>query len=118
MGGAGAAPGCHTTPCGGPEPPEDPAATVALIHPHEPDNALLVERWPAFRTMLKTEAPEAEYRSWLRGMKLGGLDGDEIVMLFISDPVRDWVTRNFGSRLNAWWKTEYPEAHRVVCRIA
>lgn len=99
-----------------PEPPEDPAETVALIHPHDPDNARLVARWPAFRAMLKAEVPEAEYQSWLRGMKLGGLDGDEIVLILRSGFVGDWVAGHYGPRVNTWWKGEYPEAHRVVCR--
>lgn len=99
------------------EPPEDPAATVALLNPTDPDNARLVERWPEARAAMRTEAPEAEYRSWLRGMRLGGLDGDEIVMLVASGFVSDWVRDHYGPRINAWWKARYPAAHRVVFRV-
>ncbi len=104
------------TPVSAPEPPEDPAATVALIHPEERDNDRLVECWPDHRGHLRTIVPEAEYRTWIRGMKLGGLDGDEIVMLFDRSFQSDWVAGHYGPQLTAWWKGVYPEAHRVVCR--
>lgn len=100
-----------------PEPPEDPADTIALIHSHEPDNPDLVTAWTPLRATLKAGIGEAEYRSWVREMALGGLDGDEIVMLLPNPFARDWVRDHYGPRISTLWKAAYPEARRVDFRV-
>lgn len=105
----------HAPPA--PEPPEDPAATIACLN-DDPDNPLLVAAWEPLRASLKAQLTEAEYRTWVRDMKLGGLDGDEIVLLLPNQFACDRVRDHYGARIRGLWKQAYPEARRVDFRVA
>jgi DnaA-like protein len=98
-----------------PEPPEDPATTVAWSDPHDPDNPALVAPWAAMRPQLR-DASRTEW-AMLRQMVLNGLDGDEIVISLPSTFLRDWVRQHYGERITALWKQAYPEARRVDFRV-
>lgn len=98
-----------------PEPPEDSAATVTWLR-DDPDNSVLMTAWTPLRASLRAEIGDAEYRAYVRDMKLGGLDGDEIVLLLPSDWARDFVREKLGPRITTLWRAGYPEARRVDFR--
>jgi chromosomal replication initiator protein len=72
--------------------------------------------WARVKARLRAEAGEAEYRSWLRQMTLGPLDGDEITVYLPSHFLRDWVRAHYGARLNVVWQSENPLVRRVDIR--
>jgi chromosomal replication initiator protein len=88
------------------------------MEPHhvQPCQADLAAQWARVRSRLRAEAGETEYRSWLRQMTLGGLDGDEITVYLPTHFLRDWVRSQYGARLNALWQSENPVVRRVDVR--
>jgi chromosomal replication initiator protein len=85
----------------------------------DPDATTLADlnvQWTRVRGKLRSEAGEAEYRSWLRQMTLGSLDGDEITVYLPTHFLRDWVRGHYGARLNMLWQAENPAVHRVDVR--
>ena len=77
----------------------------------------LPDQWSRVRGRLRGEAGEVEYRSWLRQMTLGSLDGDEITIYLPTHFLRDWVRTHYGHRLSALWQTENPVVRRVDVRL-
>ena len=77
----------------------------------------LVDRWARVRTRLQAEVGEVEYRSWLRQIRLGGLDGDEVTLNLPSAFMRDWVRTTYGDRLCALWQAEDRTVRRVELRV-
>ena len=78
---------------------------------------LLLEQWTRIRLRLQSEVGEVEYRSWLRQMSLGALDGDEIAMLLPTRFLRDWVRGHYLEKISALWRTENPSIKRVDIRV-
>ena len=70
------------------------------------DEPQLAAQWARVRGRLQNEVGDVEYRTWLRQMTLGGLDGDEITVHLPSRFLRDWVRSHYGDRLNALWQAE------------
>ncbi len=78
----------------------------------------VAECWARIRGRLRDEVGEVEYRSWLRQMTLGGIEGDEAVVLLPTRFLRDWVRGHYGDRLRALWTQENPRVRRVDVRVA
>ena len=66
---------------------------------------------------MQTEVGEVEYRTWLRQIRLGEAEGDEITLLLPTRFLRDWVRSQYGDRLNALWHAELPEIRRVELQL-
>lgn len=98
-----------------PEPPEDPADTISLLN-DDPDNPRIVAAWIPARARLRAELGEAAWHT-CRAMVLGGLDGDEIVIMLPGEFARDLVRERFGPRIVAPLLQAYPEARRVDFRV-
>jgi hypothetical protein len=98
-----------------PEPPEDPAATVRLLH-QDDDNPRLVAAWAPTRTELRAELGEGAWHL-CRHMILGGLEGDEIVILLHTPFICDQVRERYGPRVETSLLRAYPEARRVDFRV-
>ncbi len=85
------------------------------------DEAARVQRlagqWNRVRERLQVEVGEAEYRTWLRQMTLGNVDGDEVTVHLPTRFLRDWVRSHYGDRLNALWHGEDPAIRRVDIRV-
>jgi len=77
----------------------------------------LAAQWARIRGRLQTEVGEVEYRTWLRQMTLGGLDGDEVTVTLPTRFLRDWVRSRYGDRLNALWQAENGAVRRVDIRV-
>ncbi|KAA5608373.1 chromosomal replication initiator protein DnaA [Rhodovastum atsumiense] len=81
------------------------------------EEAQLAAQWNRVRSRLQSEVGEVEYRTWLRQMTLGGLDGDEITVRLPTRFLRDWVRTHYGDRLNALWQSENRRVRRVDIRV-
>jgi chromosomal replication initiator protein len=77
----------------------------------------LAVQWTRIRGRLQAEVGEVEYRTWLRQMTLGDLDGDEITVTLPTRFLRDWVSTRYGDRLRAMWQSENPCIRRVDIRV-
>ncbi len=91
--------------------PKSPLSPASSLSPAE-----LSAQWARVRSKLRSEAGEAEYRSWLKQMTLGNLDGDEITVYLPTHFLRDWVRSHYGARLNLLWQAENSAVRRVDVR--
>ena len=80
--------------------------------------ARLVQAWARIRGRLREDVGEAEYRSWLRQMTLGAVEGEEAVILLPTRFLRDWVRGHYGDRLRLLWAAENLGVRRVEIRVA
>ena len=92
-------------------------ACVATTGSRSPDEPQLAAQWARVRGRLQSEVGEVEYRTWLRQMSLGGLDGDEVTVRLPTRFLRDWVRTHYGDRLNALWQAENRRVRRVDIRV-
>ncbi len=81
------------------------------------DEPPLAAQWARVSGRLQSEVGEVEYRTWLRQMSLGGIDGDEVTMRLPTRFLRDWVRSHYGDRLNALWQAENRRVRRVDIRV-
>ena len=77
----------------------------------------LAAQWSRVRERLQQDVGEVEYRTWLRQMTLGGVDGDEITMHLPTRFLRDWVRGHYADKLNALWRAENGRVRRVDIRV-
>ncbi len=73
--------------------------------------------WSRIRSRLQVEVGEVEYRTWLRQIRLGDAEGDEITLLLPTRFLRDWVRSQYGDRLSALWHAEVAEIRRVELQL-
>jgi chromosomal replication initiator protein len=85
--------------------------TAALEEPQ------FAQQWARVRGRLQTEVGDVEYRTWLRQMSFGGVDGDEVTVRLPTRFLRDWVRSHYGDRLNALWQAENRHIRRVDIRV-
>ena len=84
---------------------------VALASsPARGDDAALNEQWARVRARLQAEVGEVEYRTWLKQMALAGLDGDEVTVILPTRFLRDWVNKEYGELITAFWQAENPRS--------
>jgi chromosomal replication initiator protein len=77
----------------------------------------LAAQWTRVRNRLQSEVGEVEYRTWLRQMSFGGLDGDEVTIRLPTRFLRDWVRSHYSDRLSAIWQAENAGIRRVDIRV-
>ncbi len=75
-------------------------------------------QWGRIRARLQVEVGEVEYRTWLRQIRLGEVEADEITLLLPTRFLRDWVRSQYGDRLSALWHAEVPQIRRVELQLA
>jgi len=73
--------------------------------------------WSRVHGRLRAEVGEVEYRSWLRELTLGEVDGDEVTIHLPSRFLCDWVRAHYGDRLNNLWQAEDVRVRRVDIRV-
>jgi chromosomal replication initiator protein len=93
---------------------DDSAVMTGQRSPEEPQ---LSAQWARVRGRLQNEVGDVEYRTWLRQMSFGGLDGDEVTVRLPTRFLRDWVRTHYGDRLNALWQAENRRVRRVDIRV-
>jgi chromosomal replication initiator protein len=74
--------------------------------------------WENVRTRLQAEVGDVEYRTWLRQIALGGIDGDEAILLLPTRFLRDWVREHYEGRLRALVQSEIPCVRCIEIRVA
>ncbi|HEX3351019.1 MAG TPA: DnaA/Hda family protein, partial [Acetobacteraceae bacterium] len=89
----------------------------ALLEDDNQDEAELSAQWARVRHRLQAEVGDVEYRTWLRQMSFGGVDGDEVTIRLPSRFLRDWVRSHHGDRLSALWQIENARIRRVDIRV-
>ena len=77
----------------------------------------LEAQWSRVRSRLQQEVGEVEYRTWLRQISFGGVDGDEVTVHLPTRFLRDWVRGHYADKLNALWQTENKRIRRVDIRV-
>ena len=95
----------------------DRDASVMPTGQRSRDEPQLSAQWARVRGRLQSEVGDVEYRTWLRQMSLGGLDGDEVTVRLPTRFLRDWVRTHYGDRLNALWQAENRRVRRVDIRV-
>ncbi len=78
----------------------------------------LAEAWARVRARLLAEVGEVEYRTWLKQVTLSGLNGDELVVTLPTRFLRDWVNKEYGELITAFWQAENGAVRRVEFRTA
>ena len=95
-----------------------PSVHSVIEHASPPDTAeQLGEQWARVRGRLQQDVGEVEYRTWLRQMTLGNVDGDEVTVHLPSRFLRDWVRGHYADKLNALWQLENKRIRRVDIRV-
>jgi len=77
----------------------------------------LEEQWARVRIRLQQEVGDVEYRTWLRQISLGSVDGDEVTVHLPTRFLRDWVRGHYADKLNALWQSENKRIRRVDIRV-
>ncbi len=102
---------------------KDTTATLDGLPP-DMDRALRSEtaeqlkgQWSRVRHRLQQEVGEVEFRTWLRQISFGGVDGDEVTVHLPTRFLRDWVRGHYADKLNALWQTENKRIRRVDIRV-
>jgi chromosomal replication initiator protein len=85
--------------------------------PETLDETFLPAQWSRVRGRLQAEVGDVEYRTWLRQMALGPLDGDELTIYLPTRFLRDWVSTRYGDRVRSLWQAENPAVRRVDLRV-
>ncbi len=98
-------------PNGGTQDSADAAERPAQADPQ------IAAQWARVRSRLQSEVGDVEYRTWLRQMLLGSIDGDEVTVRLPTRFLRDWVRSHYGDRLNTLWQLENPGIRRVDIRV-
>ena len=80
------------------------------------DEARLVEQWARVRARLQAEVGEVEYRTWLKQVSFAGVAGDEAVVMLPTRFLRDWVNKEYGELIAAFWLQENTAVRRVEFR--
>jgi len=79
---------------------------------------ILEMHWARICSRLQVEVGEVEYRTWLKQISLGPVDGDEITLMLPTRFLRDWVRGQYGDRLSHLWSGEIPAIRRVELQVA
>ena len=99
--------------------PLNPAPVRSAIERASPlDTAeQLNEQWTRVRSRLQQDVGDVEYRTWLRQMALGNVDGDAVTVHLPSRFLRDWVRGHYADKLNALRHSENKRIRRVDIRV-
>ncbi len=76
----------------------------------------LANQWASVRAKLQQEVGDVEYRTWLKQVALGGLNGDELLLMLPTRFLRDWVSKEYGALIVAIWQAENPAIRGVEIR--
>src|ERR1700756_1726998 len=90
---------------------------MTTTDPETLEESHLTPQWARIRGRLQAEVGDVEYRTWLRQMALGALDGDELTIYLPTRFLRDWVSTRYGDRLRALWQAEASSVRRIDIRV-
>jgi chromosomal replication initiator protein len=93
---------------------EDETVTRSMSDSQRDSN--LANQWASVRAKLQQEVGDVEYRTWLKQVALGGLAGDELLLMLPTRFLRDWVSKEYGALIAALWQLENPAIRGVEIR--
>ena len=76
----------------------------------------MAEQWGRVRARLQAEVGDVEYRTWLKQVAFNGMNGDEVTVVLPTRFLRDWVNKEYGELITAFWQAENPTIRRVEFR--
>ncbi len=90
--------------------------TMARSSTEPSSDGSIVNQWAAVRAKLQLEVGDVEYRTWLKQVALGGLNGDELTLMLPTRFLRDWVSKEYGALIESIWQTQNPAVRSVDIR--
>ncbi len=78
----------------------------------------LDQQWAKVRGRLKDEVGETAYRSWLKPLTVGDLDGGMVRIVVPTRFMRDWIRTHYADRIRALWSGENPRVQSVEIVVA
>jgi chromosomal replication initiator protein len=94
---------------------ESETMTLSSPERRSTEGDLLIQ-WARVRAKLQQEVGEVEYRTWLKQVALGALNGDELTLILPTRFLRDWVSKEYGPLIEAVWRAENPLIRAVDIR--
>jgi chromosomal replication initiator protein len=79
--------------------------TMTRTSSEPPNDGNIVNQWASVRGKLQLEVGDVEYRTWLKQVALGGLNGDELTLILPTRFLRDWVAKEYGALIETIWQT-------------
>ncbi|QNT78948.1 chromosomal replication initiator protein DnaA [Entomobacter blattae] len=79
---------------------------------------ILEMHWERICSRLQKELGEVEYRTWLKPIRLGFSEDEEITLFLPTRFLRDWVKAQYGDKLTALWQVECPHISRIELQVA
>lgn len=76
------------------------------------------ERWESMKAILRREAGETNYRSWIAPVSALSLRAGVLELGAPTRFVRDWVKTHYADRIRAVWAQKFGPLARVECVIA
>ncbi|GBD43215.1 Chromosomal replication initiator protein DnaA [bacterium HR40] len=77
----------------------------------------LREQWGRIQRMLRAEFGETAYRTWLRPLDLGGLEGDRVVITVPTQFMRDWIVSHYADRIRLLWAEVNPAVRSIALSV-
>ncbi len=77
------------------------------------DRTPLDGQWVRVSGLLRSEIGEAAYQSWLKPMRIDGVQGGLLTMAAPTRFMRDWVMAHYADRMRALWGGENPDVERI-----
>lgn len=86
-------------------------------HGVETGEPQIATQWARIRGRLQADVGDVEYRTWLKQMTLGSVDGEEVTVHLPSRFLRDWVRSHYGEKITRLWQQENPRIRHVDIRV-
>ena len=100
-----------------PPTPEDEAVKARVAAAEAWAGPELAAQWARVRGQMRVRVGPVAWRTWLDGMALGALDGDEVILHLPSGFVRDHAVKEYAGHLTQLWRAERPGIRRVELRV-
>lgn len=77
----------------------------------------LHEQWARIRGMLRAEFGETAFRTWLKPLDLGGMEGDRVVLTVPTQFMRDWIVTHYADRIRLLWAQVNPGVRSIALSV-
>lgn len=73
----------------------------------------LAREWARILVILKSEVGEVQFNSWLRPLRVIGLNDGEASLAVPTRFIRDWITTHYLDRIQMLWAAENPTVSAI-----
>lgn len=77
----------------------------------------LHEQWARIRGMLRSEFGETAFRTWLKPLDLGGMEGNRVILTVPTQFMRDWIVAHYADRIRLLWTQINPEVRSIALSV-